>query len=133
MVLTEIVPVNVPELLGLDVMDSEGLYADNVTDRLVHRRVYNRSSEFLEYDDVWSVPIIRHDIHLNPHICFPPSTFCTSAQLLKLHRNFAHPSAEKLCNLLQKAGIDAVTSETLERLQEIIRRCEPCQRIRNGP
>ena len=39
MVLMDIVPMNVPALLVLDVLDSESLYADNVTNRLVHRNV----------------------------------------------------------------------------------------------
>ena len=100
MVLMAVVPVNVPALLGLDVMDSERLYAVNVTNRLVHRRVYNCCSELPEYDDISSVPIIRHDSHPHSCICFPTSTFYSTAQLLKLHCNFAHPSSEKLCNLL---------------------------------
>ena len=95
MVLMNIVPVNVSTLLGIDDMDSEGLYAYNVINRLVHRRVYNRSSEFPEYYDTRSVPIIRHDSHLYSRMCFAPSKFYTTAQLLKLHHNFAHLSAEE--------------------------------------
>ncbi len=38
-VLLDIVPVDVPALLGLDVLDAESLYPDNVTDRIVHRKV----------------------------------------------------------------------------------------------
>ena len=60
MVVMHIVPVNVPALLGLDVMDAEGLYADIVTNRLVHRKILSRSSDEFEYDNMWSIPIIRH-------------------------------------------------------------------------
>ena len=32
-----IVPADVPALLGIDILDSKSLYADTVTDCLVHR------------------------------------------------------------------------------------------------
>lgn len=45
MVLMDIVPVNVPDFLGLDVLDSEGLCAYNVSNHLVHHYVLSRSSD----------------------------------------------------------------------------------------
>ena len=132
MVLMDVVPVDVPALFGLDVLDSESLYADNVTNRLVHRFVSSCSNDPLEYDDIWSVPIIRRDSHLYALMSFPESIFYTNAQLLKLHRNFAHPSAQKLYKLCERAGLEMVASETLERLKTIVASCEPYQRIRNA-
>lgn len=44
-VLMGIVPVNLPASLRLDVFDSENLYADNVTNRLVHREVILKNGE----------------------------------------------------------------------------------------
>ena len=41
-VLMYIVPVDFPALLGLDVLDGEGMYADNVTNRLVRHQVISR-------------------------------------------------------------------------------------------
>lgn len=38
-VLMDVVPVNVPALLDLDVRDAERIYAHNVTNLLVHRSV----------------------------------------------------------------------------------------------
>ena len=38
-VLMDIVPVNIPPLLGLEILDGEKLYADHVTNHLVHRKV----------------------------------------------------------------------------------------------
>ena len=63
-VLLYIVPVDVPALLGLDVMDGEGLYADNVTNRLVHRHVFSRKDEPLRYKDLCHVLLSRHAGHL---------------------------------------------------------------------
>ena len=59
MVLIDIVPVNVPELLGIDVLDAESLYANNVTNRFVHCNVQSRPSEVLKFVDDWYIPIIR--------------------------------------------------------------------------
>ena len=60
-------------------------------------------------------------------ICF------TSNQLHKLHRQFLHPSAEKLYNLLRRYRPEDTTPETKKTLKDITRRCDPCQRIRRGP
>ena len=132
-VLLDIVPVDVPALLGLDVLDAEGLYADNVTNRIVHRHVTSKPGEPLSYQDLWCMPLIRYDGHLYAGMCFPTTTFYTVKQLEKLHRQFAHPSAEKLYNLLKTAGLKAVDASTHKLLEDIAARCEPCQRIRNAP
>ena len=57
-VLMYMVPVNVPALLGLDVLDAESLYADNEPNLLVHRRVISRSSDNLSVEVIWSVPLL---------------------------------------------------------------------------
>ena len=132
-VLMDIVPVNVPALLGLDVLDSEELYADNVTNRLVHRHVVSRANNILRYKDRWSMPLARHDSHLYAAMSFPHYLFYTTGQLEKMHRQFAHPSANKLFNLLKRAGTQAVDAKTFKQISEIVSRCEPCQRIHNAP
>ena len=132
MVLMDIVPVNIAALLGLDVLDSESLYADNVTNRLIHRQVTSRTSTDLSIRDTWSVPIFCHDDHLYDIMSLLPTYFYTTDQLNKLHKQFADPSATKLYNLLRHAGLKAVNKETLERLNEIVAKCESCQRIRNA-
>ena len=132
-VLMDIVPVNVPALLGLDVLDSQFLYADNVTNRLVNRQVLSKSNGLLKYKDRWSVPLVREDNHLYARMVFPKHLFYTTAQLQKMHRQFAHPSASKLFNLLKRAGTQAVDAKTFKQLTDIVSRCEPCQRIHNAP
>ena len=95
-VLMDIVPVNIPALLRLDVLDFESLYANNVTNCLVHRQVTSRPSAELAVRDTWSVPIFHHHGHLYAKMSLPPTNFYTTAQLNKLHKQFAHPSATKL-------------------------------------
>ena len=133
MVLMDIVSVKVPALLGICTMDAEGLYADNTTNRLARRKVYTRSNETLDFDDVWSMPIVRRDGHLYSEMSFPITACYTSNQILNLHRQFAHPSAERLYNLQRRAGFQAIASETFERLKEIAANFDLCQRIRHGP
>ena len=59
--------------------------------------------------------------------------FYATTQLAKMHRQFAHPSASKLFNLLKRAGTEAVDAKTFNCIRDIIARCEPCQRIYNAP
>ena len=54
-------------------------------------------------------------------------------QLLKLHRHFFHPSSEKLYKLLKRAHPADTTPETQQLLEDISRRCDPCQRVQSGP
>ena len=51
-VLMDIVPVDVPALLSLDVLDAECLYADNITNRIVHRIVISNPGDPLRCHDL---------------------------------------------------------------------------------
>lgn len=50
-VLLDVLPVGVPDLLGLDVLDAEKLYADNITNRIVHCEVLSMVVENFKYKD----------------------------------------------------------------------------------
>lgn len=54
-------------------------------------------------------------------------------QLYKLHKNFFHPSVEKLLNLIRSAHRDDAHAETRRILQDLSARCDPCQRIKTSP
>ncbi len=97
----DIVSADVPALLDLDILDSESLFADTMTNRLVKRVVTSEPDEPLRYVDEWSVPLTRFDHHVYAKMSFPRSIFCSRAQLNKLHRRFAHPAATRLYNLLR--------------------------------
>lgn len=66
--LMDIVQVNIPVLLRLDFLDSESLSAHDVTNRLAHRDTLSRSIDHVQYEDVRSVPISRHSVHLHLQI-----------------------------------------------------------------
>ena len=48
--------VQVTIFLRLEVLDAKGLYADNVTNILVHRNVFSRSKNTWNYEQMCSVP-----------------------------------------------------------------------------
>ena len=55
------------------------------------------------------------------------------ADLVKLHRRFAYPSARKLAIPLRKAAPEQYDSNTLKLLQEITASCQSCQRMAPKP
>jgi Reverse transcriptase (RNA-dependent DNA polymerase) len=55
------------------------------------------------------------------------------SQLEKLHRQFYHPSADKLYNLIKRARPDQVNDETRNILQEVTSTCHPCQMMARKP
>lgn len=67
------------------------------------------------------------------HISLPmsptPKLFLARYQLLKLRRNFFHPSADKSFNLLRRARPEREIAGTLQTLEDISKRCDSCQRI----
>ena len=82
----------------------------------------------------WSIPLERSTSnHLFAPVQFPVRAYFTRTQLNYLHKQFFHPSATKLYNLIKKARPEEVTPETLSILEDISKRCDPCQRITNAP
>ena len=58
----------------------------------------------------------------------------TEKNLTKLHKQFGHASAEKLCSLIKNAGI--VRAHLAKELQEIVSKCETCiknEKFRSRP
>lgn len=106
-VLMEIVPVNVLVRLGLDVLDTEQLYADNVIGMFCQNLLRGLSRKTVGMYLLFST---------NAHIKFSLSTFYPSKQLHKLNQQFPHPSARKIYMLLKKAGLQAVNPQTLEQI-----------------
>eukprot|EP00171_Calliarthron_tuberculosum_P005792 IDg5792t1 len=118
----------------MDVLDREQLVADTVFNRLARRSVHTCEGNRQVYVDEWYIPLIRSS---SRHVYVPlhreSQTLFTRSQLFKLHRQFFHPSAGKLFNLLKRARSEHATPETLAILQDISNRCDPCQRIRPAP
>lgn len=77
--------------------------------------------------------MFRRDSHFCSRAKISQKNVYTNDQPQKLLRQFAYPSATKLCNLLKKACLEAVTAVMLERINQITSRFKPFQRIRNDP
>lgn len=130
----DIVKAHVPPLLGMDVLDREELVADTVFRRLARRSTRMLDDGATAYVDDWYVPLVRSQSG-HVYVPFDRESRClfTRAQLHKLHKQFFHPSATKLFNLMKRARPEHATPETLEILKDISRRCDPCQRIKPAP
>lgn len=61
------------------------------------------------------------------------SGFFSWTQLQKLHRQFCHPSAARLYQILQKTWPEDVEASTLDILNDLTRRCVPFQRVQSAP
>ena len=116
----EVVNTNIPLLLGLDFMDEMKVTANTLTNRL-------------ESKDGWSLPLIRHDGHIYLEWEQLQTTMFSTIELRKLHRQFFHPSADKLYNLIKRARPDQANEETRKTLQDITATCHPCQMMSRKP
>ena len=77
-------------------LSPEQLYADNVKNRLVHRDGLSNVDEPLQFEDRCHEPLDRYDVHLYACMNFPACIFSTCKHLLRFHKQFAHPTTEKL-------------------------------------
>lgn len=132
----DIVPADVPALLGLGVLDANQLNVDTVFNLLAKRvRVDNEDGSVI-YVDEWAVPLSsgksRHAyVRIGNHNAV--DIFFTRSQLVRLHCDFLHPSVDKLFNLIRKARPEEASTETKRVLEDITKNCDPCQRIQNAP
>lgn len=115
----DVVPVDVPFLAGLDVLDRFKLVADTVENKLE-----------CKLSD-WSLPLARKLGLLYLEWGDVDKVFFTRQQLTRLHRGFHHPATRKLYGLLKRAKVENLDEDTLKLLQDIKNKCDTCQRF--GP
>lgn len=116
----DVVDADIPLLLGIDVLDAEGMVADNVENVLEHRK-HN-----------WRLPITRRGKHM--YVIWNISqVMYTRSQLKKMHMHFFHPSEKKLFNLLKRIDPEQTTSETLKIFDSISHACTTCTIHSSGP
>jgi hypothetical protein len=75
----------------------------------------------------WGLPLTRHDGHIYLQWDDIFNVLYSTADLRKLHRQFFHPSADKLFNLFKRARPEEADAETIQCLQDISSTCHPCQ------
>ena len=115
----DVVKADIPALLGLDLLDRESLIADTVANRLKKRGVAQDGGSFFHFDE-WQVPLLRSKSgYVYVEMDCSTSMMFTRSRLTKFHKQFFHPSAEKLFNLLKRRRPEETSFETLEVLQEL--------------
>ena len=75
-ILHDVVDVDIPALIGLDVLDGNFLMVDNISNRLWHRIVISEDPYEI-VDRLW-VPLIRDQHHLYVHLHVPVSILYTA-------------------------------------------------------
>lgn len=95
---------DIPALLGTDILDKESLTPCTVSNRLVKHVPHKKADGKEVYLDEWPVPVIRSsNNHLYAEMNLSEAIFLTRTQLCRLHRQFLHPSAQKLFNVLKRS------------------------------
>jgi hypothetical protein len=117
----DVVPTNVPMLLGLGVLDKFGLCADTV-----HNILHCTTED-------WNLPLLRKLGHVYLEWFATDRILDTKSELQKLHSNFSHPSTENLFTLLKRAKADNFNASTRAVLSDIENACSTCQRYRSKP
>jgi hypothetical protein len=116
----DVVQANVPFLIGLDILDANGLTADTVSNKLKCPK------------GGWETPpLVRKIGHLYLEWSYEGNILFSKSELTKMHRGFYHPSSENLLNLLKRAWHDDTNQETMQFLQQIASACGTCQKL--GP
>ena len=129
-IMLDVVDVDISVLLDLDDLDGHSLIVENVTNRLWERTMV--SYDPLRLINDWSTDLRRVNDHIYVQMHLPSCNFYTTQQLVKLHRQFAHSSSTRLYNLLKRACIEAVGPDMQHKLEQIVSRCDPFQRINNS-
>lgn len=111
-------------------MDRESLTPCIISNRIMKRRCHDDTTIQKTYHGLWSVPLRRSlSHHLYTSIDNSADMHFTKVQLGCLHRQFFHPSTQKLFNFIKRARPEEVTTETMVILKEFSKRCDPCQRM----
>ena len=111
---TDVVAADVPALLGLSTLDQHSLLVDTVMNKLSKREVIMDDLDKAAYSvEIWNVPLTRHGCHVYADMGFTNKMYFTSTQLKHLHRQFCHPSSDKLYKLLKRARPEDTSPETL--------------------
>lgn len=116
----DVVNPDVPLLIGLDLLDREQLIP-NTVDNVLESRIFG-----------WKIPITRKNGHL--YVTWGDNiTLFTRQELVRMHRNFYHPSSGKLLALIRRSKIKHVDKETREMLDQISKSCSTCQTFSTKP
>lgn len=115
----DVVAIDIPFLLELDVLDSLGLYVNNVKNLLKCDERKN------------ATPLVRKHEHI--YLEWGQAVHYTTVELGRLHRHFNHPQADRLSALLRRAGGGTTDASTQAELERLTATCDVCQRLAQAP
>ena len=118
-VMTEVVNIDIPFLLGLDKMTDNDIVLDT------NRQTLSSST------DGWKVSLVRKRGHL--YYDWEIRVLFTEAELHKVHNHFFHPKPEKLYALIRRTDPATASPKVLHDLERIEATCHPCQRHATSP
>ena len=114
-----VIALNVPFLLGLDIMDRYCMYVNNVTNHLVC------------VNEGVAVPAARQYGHI--YLDWGSDTLYTFSELQRIHKHFYHAKPERLYALMRRSKDKEATPGTLRQLEKIAHACDVCQRLAKDP
>ena len=123
-----IIEADIPFILCLHDMKTLNIYLDNIHNVLVSTsgtQVWQVVEKFGHLFLLWGnhlYSFLTSSFDSNP-------CYLTETELRQLHRRFGHPSANKLCRLLERSGHD-VDKYSIEYLNKF---CEQCQKHGRSP
>ena len=118
---TDVINVDAPIFFGLDKMKQHKWFVNEVTD------------EFCSYNQPEMKVKLKFKLGLL-YLEWPPAVVLFSrSELIKIHRRFAHSTADKLCALLKKAAPQQFDQNTRKISEDIARHCQSCQRMAPKP
>jgi hypothetical protein len=115
----EVVNVDVPLLLGMDFLNKHRVIVDVTRNVLIHRQ--SNASQ----------PLARKHGHV--YIEWDSNILFTHGELVKLHKNFFHPTVNNLMDLFKCANIQDLPVDARESLEDITARCDTCQTFTSKP
>ncbi|OSX79162.1 hypothetical protein BU14_0085s0013 [Porphyra umbilicalis] len=115
----DVVPLDVPVLLGHATPDRYGLYVNNVTKCLVSD---GRG---------FALPLQRKGGHI--YLVWGEDVHYSVAELDRIHRHLSHPHPDRLVAVLRQAGNPHATAETRAQLDALTKACQVFQRLVQAP
>ena len=85
----DVVDVEIPPLLGLDVLEGNNLLVYNVANHLWNRIATNKDP--LRFEDIWKIKLIKTVDHLYVPLSTLIQLFYTMTQLRKIHKKIRSP------------------------------------------
>ena len=118
-IIANVVDIDVPLLLGLDILKSYKLLIE-VAGRLL-----------ISKDHGWELDLIRKLGH--PYCVWTTDVLYTTNELLRIHLHFFHAHPERIFSLMKRAEDPDSTAETAKELQELTSSCDICQKPAKEP